>query len=275
MRTLWSIAAGRPAKRVTRAKLSQGGFDLVKSDLFDENFVDFSAAPTRWLRSTGLIDYSAAVAAMETHVSAIAAGKAPELAWFLEHPALYTAGTSARPEDLIDAAGLPVYATGRGGQFTYHGPGQRVVYLMLDLGRRGRDVRAFVRRIEAWLIDALGRLGIEGGCRSGRTGIWVRRPEKGEGREDKIAAIGIRVRRWVSFHGVSINLAPDLDRFAGIVPCGIRDQGVTSFADLGRDIDMAALDQALLAAFISHFGETRPAAPEEFAPFSAHLRSLC
>ncbi len=200
---------------------------------------------------------------MEAQVAAIGEGRAPELVWLLEHPPLYTAGTSSRPEDLIDAAGLPVYSTGRGGQFTYHGPGQRVVYLMLDLGRRGRDVRAFVRTLEAWLIDALGRLGVEGECRSGRTGIWVRRPEKGRGREDKIAAIGIRVRRWVSFHGVSVNLDPDLAHFAGIVPCGITDQGVTSLADLGRAVDMAALDEALLAAFPAHFGEIQPASADE------------
>jgi lipoyl(octanoyl) transferase len=240
---------------------------LVKSELFDENFSQYAGEPVRWLRSDGLVDYTEAVAAMETHVAAIAEGRAPELAWLLEHPALYTAGTSSRPEDLIDAAGLPVYPTGRGGQFTYHGPGQRVVYLMLDLTRRGKDVRAFVRTIEAWLIDALARLGVDSRCRSGRTGIWVPRPEKGEEREDKIAAIGIRVRRWVSFHGVSINLAPDLGHFAGIVPCGISDQGVTSLADLGRPADMAALDAALLAAFPHHFGTALPMSADQSAQF--------
>jgi lipoyl(octanoyl) transferase len=241
---------------------------LVKSDLFDENFLDLGAdQPARWLRSAAPVDYPAAVSAMENHVAGIAEGRAPELAWLLEHPPLYTAGTSAKPQDLIDAAGLPVYQTGRGGQFTYHGPGQRVVYLMLDLSKRGRDVRAFVRSIEAWLIDALSRLGVEGGCRSGRTGIWVPRPDKGEGREDKIAAIGIRVRRWVSFHGVSVNLDPELGHFAGIVPCGIVDQGVTSLADLGHPAGMAALDEALLAAFANHFGTIRPASAEQIAQF--------
>jgi lipoyl(octanoyl) transferase len=246
---------------------------LVKSDPIDEIFARPAAGPVRWLRSPTLVDYPAAVAAMEAHVAAIAEGRAPELAWFLEHPPLYTAGTSSRPEDLIDPAGLPVYRTGRGGQFTYHGPGQRVVYLMLDVGRRGRDVRRFVRDIEAWLIDALGELGVQGECRSGRTGIWVRRPEKGEGREDKIAAIGIRVRRWISFHGVSINLDPDLARFAGIVPCGISDQGVTSLAELGHGGDMDALDRALLAAFARRFGEISPAGPEDFAWFTPQFRS--
>jgi lipoyl(octanoyl) transferase len=246
---------------------------LVKSDLFDENFAGQVIGPVRWLRSPDLVDYPTAVAAMEAYVAAISEGKAPELAWFLEHPPLYTAGTSSKPEDLMEPAGLPVYRTGRGGQFTYHGPAQRVVYLMLDLGKRGRDVRAFVRTIEAWMIDALGRVGVDGECRSGRTGIWVRRPEKGPGREDKIAAIGIRVRRWISFHGVSINLDPDLSHFNGIVPCGIRDQGVTSLAALGRNIDMAALDEALLAAFIPHFGEIRLAASHDLAQFTPQLRS--
>ena len=240
---------------------------MVKSDLFDENFLDATAGTESacWLRSPELVAYPPAVAAMERHVAEVAEGRAPELVWFLEHPPLYTAGTSSRPEDLIDPAGLPVYATGRGGQFTYHGPGQRVVYLMLDLSRRGRDVRAFVRTLEAWLIEALARLGVEGGCRTGRTGIWVTRRDKGEGREDKIAAIGIRLRRWVSYHGVSINVAPDLSHFGGIVPCGIADQGVTSLADLGRRADIAALDEALLATFPRHFGAIRPPSPGEAA----------
>jgi lipoyl(octanoyl) transferase len=232
-----------------------------------QNFVSSFGEEVVWRRSPGLIDYPSAVEAMEAHVAAIAEGRAPELIWLLEHPPLYTAGTSARPEDLLDAGGLPVYRTGRGGQFTWHGPGQRVVYLMLDLERRGRDVRAFVRQIEGWISGALDRLGVEGGCRSGRTGIWVRRPEKGEGREDKIAAIGIRVRRWVSYHGVSINVAPDLRFFGGIVPCGISDQGVTSLADLGRPTDMERLDQALLDAFADVFGALRPASAEDLAQF--------
>jgi lipoyl(octanoyl) transferase len=234
-------------------KIAQGGFNLVKYAAFDENFMHSDEAAVRWVQSPGLTDYPAAIAAMEAHVQAISAGHAPECVWLLEHPPLYTAGTSAKDEDLLDAGGLPVYRTGRGGQFTYHGPGQRVVYLMLDLSKRGQDVRAFVRRIEAWVTDALAGLGVSANCRSGRPGLWVPRPEKGPGREDKIAAIGIRVRRWVSFHGVSINVEPDLSRFGGIVPCGISDQGVTSLADLGRTAGMADLDAALLAAFPHHF----------------------
>jgi lipoyl(octanoyl) transferase len=227
---------------------------LVKSEKFYENFLHLDEDSARWLRSTGFVDYPPALAAMEAYADALSRGEVPELLWLLEHPPLYTAGTSARSEDLIEAGGLPVFHTGRGGQFTYHGPGQRVVYLMLDLGRRGKDIRAFVRCIEAWVIEALASLGVEGGCRAGRTGIWTPRPDKGPGREDKIAAIGIRVRRWVSFHGVSVNADPDLARFDGIVPCGIRDQGVTSLAALGNTADMAGLDAALLDAFPRHFG---------------------
>jgi lipoyl(octanoyl) transferase len=242
---------------------------LVKSDLSLEKFVRAEAASVRWVRSGAPVGYPEAVAAMEAHVDAMSQGNASELIWLLEHPALYTAGTSSRPEDLLDAGGLPVYATGRGGQFTYHGPGQRVVYLMLDLTQRGKDVRAFVRRIEAWLIESLALLGVRGECRSGRTGIWVPRPDKGEGREDKIAAIGIRVRRWMSFHGISINIAPDLSHFAGIVPCGISDQGVTSLAELGRESGMAGVDDVLLTAFARKFGAVIPAEEElrgRFAP---------
>jgi lipoyl(octanoyl) transferase len=227
---------------------------LVKPASFDENFIRPAEGGVRWLVSPGLTDYSTALAAMEAYVQAISSESAHECVWMLEHPPLYTAGTSARDEDLLDAGGLPVYRTGRGGQFTYHGPGQRVVYLMLDLSKRGQDVRAFVRRIEAWLSDALAALGVAAGCREGRPGLWVQRPEKGPGREDKIAAIGIRVRRWVSFHGVSINVAPDLRRFDGIVPCGIRDQGVTSLANLTGDAQMSDLDGALLDTFSRHFG---------------------
>ena len=235
-------------------KVSRGGFDLVKPEEFDENFSKKSEDGARWLRSSGLVEYPAALAAMEAYVQAISRERAAECAWLLEHPALYTAGTSAKPEDLLDAGGLPVYQTGRGGQFTYHGPGQRVVYLMMDLSKRGQDVRAFVQLIEAWVSNALSLVGVTAGCRSGRPGLWVPRPEKGPGREDKIAAIGIRVRRWVSFHGVSINVAPELARFTGIVPCGIADQGVTSLADLGRDTQMPELDAALLATFPRYFG---------------------
>jgi lipoyl(octanoyl) transferase len=253
-------------------KVARGGFDLVKSAEFSENFMHSCESAVHWLHSPGLTGYPEALAAMEARVEAIIAGDAPECVWLLEHPPLYTAGTSAREADLLDAGGLPVYRTGRGGQFTWHGPGQRVVYLMLDLSKRGQDVRAFVRRIEAWVTEALAALGVAAGCRSGRPGLWVPRPEKGPGREDKIAAIGIRVRRWVSFHGVSINVAPDLSHFAGIVPCGISDQGVTSLADLERaDLElpagMAALDAALLDAFPRHFGVVVPQGNSNAAGF--------
>ncbi len=205
-----------------------------------------------WWRSGRLVPYPAAMAAMERRVAAIAEGKAREAVWLLEHPPLYTAGTSARREDLIDPDRFPVFEAGRGGQFTYHGPGQRVVYLMLDLRRRGRDVRAFVTRIENWVIAALAEFGIRGEIRPDRVGVWVPRPDKppladGTMREDKIAAIGIRLRRWVSFHGFAVNVDPDLGHFAGIVPCGIRGHGVTSLADLGHRVDMTTFDDALLA----------------------------
>jgi lipoyl(octanoyl) transferase len=252
-------------------KVSQGGFELVKPARFDENFSQNSEDGARWFRSPGLVDYPAALTAMETYVQAIHGERAGELVWLLEHPPLYTAGTSANPADLLDAGGLPVHQTGRGGQFTYHGPGQRVVYLMLDLSRRGQDVRAFVRRIEAWVADSLATLGVTAGCRSGRPGLWVPRPEKGPGREDKIAAIGIRVRRWVSFHGVSINVATDLARFAGIVPCGIADQGVTSLADLGCNAQMPDLDAALIATFPRHFGALSEMDAAELARFQPYF----
>lgn len=212
--------------------------------------------------SAGPVPYLDAVAAMERRADAIHRGEAGEMVWLLEHPPLYTAGTSAKPGDLLAPDRLPVFQTGRGGQFTYHGPGQRIVYLMLDLSRRDKDVRRFVRSIEAWVIDTLASLGVAAACREGRTGIWVPRPEKGPLAEDKIAAIGIRVRRWVSFHGVSINVDPDLDHYEGIVACGIRDQGVTSLADLGANASMPDLDAALAAAFPRHFGSRPDKDPE-------------
>lgn len=185
-------------------------------------------------------------------MAAIIAGEAPELVWLLEHPPLYTAGVSARPADLLDPHRLPVFATGRGGQFTYHGPGQRVVYLMLDLRARQRDARAYVRALEAWIIGALARLGVDGEVRDGRVGVWVR----GDGaEEDKIAAIGVKLRRWVSFHGVSVNVDPDLRQFSGIVPCGIADHGVTSLARLGRTVGTTQVDQALASSFREVFGD--------------------
>lgn len=191
---------------------------------------------------------------MEARVAAIRAGRAAELVWLLEHPPLYTAGASAKPQDLLTPRRFPVYQAGRGGQYTYHGPGQRVAYVMLDLTRRKQDVRAFVHALEDWLIDTLAAFGVRGERRSDRVGVWVLRPDKGAGAEDKIAAIGIRVRRWVTFHGISLNVAPDLEHFSGIVPCGIRGHGVTSLADLGAPAAMGQVDAALRAAFERHFG---------------------
>ena len=198
---------------------------------------------------TGLAPYAETLAAMEARAEAIARGEASEALWFLEHPPLYTAGTSAQPQDLVDPSRFPVFPAGRGGQYTYHGPGQRVVYVMLDLGARGRDVRRFVCALENWVIGTLDHFNIKGERRAGRVGVWVARP----GREDKIAAIGIRLRRWVSFHGISINVEPDLSHFSGIVPCGISEHGVTSLVDLGLPVTMADLDAALLAEFPRHF----------------------
>ncbi|MDO5604585.1 MAG: lipoyl(octanoyl) transferase LipB [Paracoccus sp. (in: a-proteobacteria)] len=211
-----------------------------------------------WVVSDGLTDYAQAVAAMEDHVARMNRGEARERIWLVEHPPLYTAGTSARPADLLDAR-FPVHAAGRGGQFTYHGPGQRVIYTMLDLNRRGRDVRAFVTMLEGWVIDTLAGFGISGQIRQGRVGVWVARPElpplpDGTMHEDKIAAIGIKLRRWISFHGISINVEPDLSHYSGIVPCGITGHGVTSLVDLGLPVGMADLDHALYHSFAGTFG---------------------
>jgi len=203
-----------------------------------------------WRWSQGLVPYPEALAFMERRVEEIRAGSAPECVWLLEHPPLYTAGTSARAEDLLDAR-FPVYDAGRGGQYTYHGPGQRVAYVMLDLRRREPDVRRYVQNLEDWVIGALARFNVEGQRREGRVGIWV---ERGPGREDKIAAIGVRLRRWVSFHGISINLEPDLSHFGGIVPCGIKEHGVTSLVDLGLPVTMEDLDAALQESFGEVFG---------------------
>ena len=210
-----------------------------------------------WAVSPGLVDYPAAVAAMEARAAAIAEGAAGELVWLLEHPPLYTAGVSAKAGDLLDPHRFPVFQSGRGGQFTYHGPGQRVAYAMLDLTRRGRDVRAFVAALEAWLIGALARVGVTGEVRDGRIGVWVTRGA----REDKIAAVGVKLRRWVSFHGVALNVAPDLGHFSGIVPCGVTAHGVTSLADLGAPATMAAADAALKASFEAVLGRVEPAVP--------------
>lgn len=216
-----------------------------------------SGPPVEWLRSTSVVPYEEAVAWMDARAAAVASGTAPECVWLLEHPPLYTAGTSAAPID-ARAAVFPVYRSGRGGQMTYHGPGQRVAYTILDLKRRGGDVRCFVAGLEEWLIRTLAAFGVRGERREDRIGVWVRRPEAGEGREDKIAAIGIRVRRWVTLHGVSLNVAPDLTHFSGIVPCGITDArfGVTSLSDLGLSAGIADIDVVLRRQFEAGFGPT-------------------
>ena len=213
-----------------------------------------------WITTPGFTDYREAEQLMERRAAAIAAGTAPESIWLLEHAPLYTAGTSARIEDLTDPDRFPVYPSKRGGQYTYHGPGQRVIYVMLDVGRRGHDVRRFVQQLEAWVIETLATFGVEGHIREGRVGVWVERPDKPRGpdgavAEDKIAAIGIRLRKWISFHGISINLDPELEHFSGIVPCGITRHGVTSLRDLGHDVSMAELDAALQKSFRTIFGE--------------------
>ncbi len=206
-----------------------------------------------WQTAPGLQPYDEAVAAMETRVSDIRHGTADELIWLVEHPPLYSAGTSAKPDDLLDVDRFPVYETGRGGQYTYHGPGQRVAYAMIDLRVRGQDLRAYVRGLEAWVIETLSTFGINGERRDGRVGIWVAHDD---GREDKIAAIGVRVRHWITYHGISINVSPDLEHFSGIVPCGIGEDhlGVTSLADLGVDAGMKDVDAALKASFTKIFG---------------------
>lgn len=224
-------------------------------------FPTTESQPVEWVVEEGLIDYEAAVAAMEQRVADIAAGRAAERVWLVEHPPLYTAGTSANDSDLIAPDRFPVHRTGRGGQYTYHGPGQRVAYVMLDLGRRKQDVRAFVCALEDWLIATLAGFNVTGERRQGRVGVWVRRPDKAPGpdggeAEDKIAAIGIRVRRWVTFHGISLNVEPDLGHFSGIVPCGISTHGVTSLVDLGIPVVMTDADVALRAAFEETFGPT-------------------
>ena len=218
-------------------------------------------APVEWTVSDRLVSYPEAVAAMEARAAAIAAGTASEQVWLVEHPPLYTAGTSAREADLISPDRFPVFKTGRGGEFTYHGPGQRVAYLMLDLNRRGPDLRRYVASLEAWIIATLARFNVFGERREERIGVWVRRPEKttlpdGRPAEDKIAAIGIRVRRWVTFHGISLNVDPDLEHYSGIVPCGVAGYSVTSLVDLGIPVSMPEVDAALKAEFERLFGET-------------------
>ncbi len=224
------------------------------------SFLPRAGAPAvEWRIADTLVAYDEAVAEMEARASAIALGQASECVWLLEHPPLYTAGTSARDADLVEPDRFPVHRTGRGGQFTYHGPGQRVAYVMLDLSRRRQDLRAYVASLEAWIVATLDSFNVRAERREDRVGVWVRRPEKGEGVEDKIAAIGIRVKRWVSLHGISLNVEPDLTHFSGIVPCGVRLHGVTSLTDLGRIVSMAEVDMALRAAFEPIFGATTEA----------------
>jgi lipoyl(octanoyl) transferase len=212
-------------------------------------------AAATWCVQAGLLDYEAAVAAMQARIAGIRAGTAAELVWLVEHPPLYTAGTSAKPEDLQGAGMFPTYQAGRGGQWTYHGPGQRVAYVMLDLQQAhgrvpARDVRAYVAGLEAWMIGTLAEFGVRGEVREGRVGIWV----VNKGAEDKIGAIGVRVSRWVSWHGLALNVAPDLSHFGGIIPCGIREHGVTSLAALGVQVGMAEVDAALQRNFVKVFG---------------------
>ncbi|MFB6450387.1 lipoyl(octanoyl) transferase LipB [Bradyrhizobium tunisiense] len=226
----------------------------------------FSAAdgePVEWRISDAPVPYPEAVAAMEARVAAIAAGEAAELVWLLEHPPLYTSGTSGKEADLRDPR-FPIFTTGRGGQLTYHGPGQRVAYVMLDLKRRRPDVRAYVASLEELILRTLAAFNVRGERREDRVGVWVKRPDKGEGYEDKIAAIGVRLKRWVSFHGIAINVEPELSHFAGIVPCGVTDAryGVTSLVDLGQLVTMADVDVALRQAFEELFGPTRALLPE-------------
>jgi lipoyl(octanoyl) transferase len=234
-----------------------------------------AAPPIAWTVSPEPVPYETATAVMAERVAGIVAGTAPELVWLLEHPALYTAGTSAKPEDLVAPARLPVYRTGRGGQYTYHGPGQRVAYVMIDVRRRFGDVRAYVAALEDWVIDTLAALDVEAERCPGRVGVWVRRSAVDsvnsalstaastsvEGTHEKIAAIGVRLSRWVSSHGIALNVAPNLADFAGIVPCGIRNAGVTSLAALGRKVSLGEVDRVLRATFEGRFGATQDAAP--------------
>ena len=227
----------------------------ARGDLTTGLIPQTASPPVEWRVSDGLIDYDAALSAMTARAEAIARGEAPELVWLIEHPPLYTAGTSSQPQELIEAR-FPVHFTGRGGQFTYHGPGQRVGYIMLDLKRRAPDVRRFVATIEEWIIRTLAAFNVRGERRDDRIGVWVQRPDKGDGFEDKIAAIGIRVSRWVTLHGFAINIEPDLTHFSGIVPCGVSEPryGVTSLMDLGVTASMGEVDMALRGAFEPLFG---------------------
>lgn len=239
---------------------SQESFGMTDRSQISTSFLPVDgSAPVEWRIEPGLLDYPTALATMEARAAAIRNDAAPELVWLIEHPPLYTAGASAAPAGLIDPDRFPVFDAGRGGEYTYHGPGQRVAYVMLDLKRRREDVRAFVAALEGWIIGSLDRFNVRGERREDRVGVWVSRPDRpaladGRPAEDKIAAIGIRLRRWVSMHGIAVNVEPDLSHFGGIVPCGITGYGVTSLVDLGLPVTMADYDEALKAAFIDTFG---------------------
>jgi lipoyl(octanoyl) transferase len=235
---------------------------LERAQLPTNFFAEDGAPPVEWKVSDGLTDYDVAVAFMEDRVERIAKGEADELVWLVEHPPLYTAGTSAVDDDLLTPDRFPVYRTGRGGEYTYHGPGQRVVYVMLDLRRRTRDVRALVSALEALAIGTLAEMNVRGERREDRVGVWVQRPERpaapdGSVAEDKIAAIGVRLRKWISYHGIAINVDPDLEHFSGIVPCGITAHGVTSLVDLGLPVTLSDVDVKLRGVFEEIFGPTR------------------
>ncbi len=248
-----------------RAGHIRGRAEIVKRKVFAICSQMSVRREVLWATSPSPVSYEAAHAAMQDYARAIREEGAPEMIWLLEHPPLYTAGTSAKPQDLRVPDRFPVYEAGRGGQFTYHGPGQRVAYVMLDLAERGRDVRAFVANLERWIIEALAAFNVDADVREGRVGVWVDRTQPGgQVREDKIAAIGVRLRRWVSFHGISLNVEPELEHFSGITPCGIDDPryGVTSLVDLGLPVDMAEADEALRQAFQAVFeSETAPGNP--------------
>jgi len=250
------------ARRRPEPHIGLNMLDHVLSPSPEALFGRTDAAPAGWAVSRGPVAYPEAVAAMEARAAAIAAGEAGELVWLLEHPPLYTAGVSAKAADLIQPDRFPVFESGRGGQYTYHGPGQRVAYVMLDLTKRGRDVRAFVAALEAWVIGALDAFNVKGEVREGRVGVWVERRQPGAPvREDKIAAIGVKLRKWVSFHGISLNVEPDLGHFGGIVPCGVTEHGVTSLVDLGLPVTMDEADEALKSSFQRVFGAVEDAPP--------------
>jgi lipoyl(octanoyl) transferase len=245
--------------RVSKAQIA---CNMIDRTLNIPDFRRLDGGACGWAVSPGLTPYPEAAVAMEARAEAIACGEASELVWLLEHPPLYTAGLSSKGEDLLVPDRFPVHTSGRGGQYTYHGPGQRVAYVMLDLRARGRDVHAFVRALEAWIIAALSAFNVEGETKPGRVGVWVTRKVAGlRPQEDKIAAIGVKLRHWVSFHGISLNVEPDLDHFGGIIPCGIAEHGVTSLVDLGLPVTMDEADLALLEGFKAVFGPCRPTRP--------------